>query len=228
MTAFGLAVCPSEIGDFEKTAIAPLSVRHRRLRQSVPTPEKIRPVRLRSSWHRSQCCSRVRRQRHVYRLSGLRLVKKQLVALAQTLSFERDGVSNAQTAPRHQQRQSTDSRSVAGLAPVVAIEIGRVEDSFEFVSGSRTIQAIDNTELIDSRNRKSSRSGVPQTHMATTISHGFAKAEPGKNTQPATDLLLPRSVCLLSRNFQCPSPMPRRHRTFLLILLLASPAYEYL
>jgi hypothetical protein len=46
-------------------------------------------------------------------------------------------------------------------------------------------------------------SGVPQTHIAPTVSHRFAGLNWEKTLSPqATDLPFPRYACLLSRNFR--------------------------
>ena len=61
MTALGRPVRLSEVGDSEQASVAPLPVCNSRLRQSVPAPEKIHAVWLRSGGNRSQSCRHVRR-----------------------------------------------------------------------------------------------------------------------------------------------------------------------
>src|SRR5579862_2760494 len=95
VAALSFAVRSPNIRQLEDPAKAPLPVRYSALGLTVPAPEKIPRIGLRTGRKRLEGIDHDGRERHVDWRSGLGLIKQQAVAV-KPVPFERDGIANTQ------------------------------------------------------------------------------------------------------------------------------------
>ena len=103
MAALRRAVGLREIDQFEEAAVAALPVGNHALRLSVAAPEKVAWIRLRTGWDIFERLDYVRRERYIDRRSGLGLIEQKAIAM-KPMPLKSHRVSDAETAPAHQQR----------------------------------------------------------------------------------------------------------------------------
>src|SRR5258708_11120003 len=113
MATLFLTIRSCDVSQLEEPAIAALPVRDRALRVAVAAPEEVTRVRLWTRRDIHKILDHKLWKRNVHRCSGLGLIEQEAVAV-QAVTLKRDGVADAQPAPSHQQRQSTEP-SARGL-----------------------------------------------------------------------------------------------------------------
>ena len=100
VAAFDLAVRGPDISELEKTTIASLPIGDRALGIPIAAPEEVTEIGFRTGRQILQRLDHEWREWNIHRCSGLCLVEKKAVAV-KAVSFEGDGVADAQPAPAH-------------------------------------------------------------------------------------------------------------------------------